>query len=204
MLVEHGDAIGQAADVSRRGLEVPGDQAKQGVLPEPLTPPMAMRSGPRTSNDSGPNSRRGAVRHHHIAEGDEFAAAGQGRLRQFDRKRRRISRPAPGLLSRASARPPIRRSARMTLAGAAVLGVLLLGVEHNSGLAAFDKRRASRPCRGALSSRRPPEPRVPRCAGRRKPDQEVNSGAGARGIAGFGKRQPGPAEDGDADWRSVR
>ena len=78
MLVEHGDAVGAGGRCLRAtGASSPVIRRNRVVLPEPLAPRIAIRSGPRTSNDSGPNRWRSPKRHHHVLEGDQFAAAGQ-------------------------------------------------------------------------------------------------------------------------------
>ena len=87
MLVENRDAVGVAADVAARRFEFARDQAKQRGLAGAIGAADRDALGSADSNDSGPNSWR-SQRPSDVLEGDQFAAVGQIRLRQIDRKRR--------------------------------------------------------------------------------------------------------------------
>src|SRR3981189_234687 len=88
MLVEHCEAIGEAAYVSRAWCEIAADQAKQRGFSGTV--------GARDRDAFGTADRKGqraeqaavAMRHHHVLEGDEFATAEQGGIRPVDLYRR--------------------------------------------------------------------------------------------------------------------
>ena len=68
--------------------------------------------------------------HHHVLQGDEFAAAGQMGARQIDRKRRQDLDLRPGDFQRLGALAE-QAAGELAFARGAVLGALLLAVHEH-------------------------------------------------------------------------
>src|SRR6266850_2041480 len=88
MLVEHGETIGEASDFSRAWREIAADQVKQGGLAGAIGAANGDAFGAADRERQRAEQAAVAMRHYHVLEGDEFAAAGQAGLWQFDRQRR--------------------------------------------------------------------------------------------------------------------
>ncbi len=131
MLIEHGNAVGEAADVAARRLQFAGDQAEQGGLAAAVgAAGSAIRSGPRTSNDSGPNRWRSpkAI----TTSLNAISSRPPGRWVRGKSIDSGVGISTCALaISSASVRSPSRRPASLAFARGAVLGALLLAVHEH-------------------------------------------------------------------------
>ena len=167
MLVEHGDAIGEAANISRVWREIAADQAEQGGFSGTIGAADRDALGAADRKRQRAEQAAVAMRHHHLVEGDQFAASRQVCFRQFDRERGKDLDTGPGIRQGFGAVVD-HAFGDAALAGAAVFGALQFGVQKQFGLAAAGAVGAPGLVAPGLFLLGSSAPTVPRCAARRK------------------------------------
>ena len=197
MLVEHGDAVGRAADIAGGGLDPTGDQTEQRGLAGTIGAGDGDAFG--TADVERQRAEQAAVTmsHHHVLEGDEFAAAGETGFGQIDRERRQHLDARAGLLKRihAIAGEPI---GDLALARGTVFGALLLGIEEHRAVGALGAPGAAGFVAASLLFFFHLDGAFGVAQRVRGPAQ-FGLGTGAGGIARFGECRPRAAEHRDAD-----
>src|SRR5882672_11586705 len=142
MLVERGDAIGEAANVASVWRKIAADQAEQGGLPRTIGATDRDAFGTADRKRQRTEQAALAMRHDNLVESDQFAASGQSRPWQLDGERRQDFHAGPGSRKRVGAVSD-QAVGEAAFAGAAVLGALLFCTEEHFRLAALGAYGAS-------------------------------------------------------------